>query len=122
MADGLLGPLEGVSIFVIGGDESIDVFAQLFGADTEVKSRYEKHGERSNRQVGGCRESCVKEHEATIRGWIRARDDLMLFEIFEKLALLGVRIKIPALWHQLNKWDLTFKKNPFTPASKNAKT
>jgi len=78
----------------------------------EVKSRYEKHGERSSRQVGGYRESCVKAHEATIRGWLRAREDLTLAQMCEKLAVLGVQIKGPALWHQLDKWNLTFKKNP----------
>jgi transposase len=35
-----------------------------------------------------------------------------LAELQERLASQGIAIKIGALWHQLNKWKLTFKKNP----------
>jgi transposase len=31
----------------------------------------------------------------------------------KRLALQGIAIKTGALWHQLNKWNLTFKKNAF---------
>jgi transposase len=36
--------------------------------------------------------------------------DLTLAEWVERLAGLGVTLKIPALWHQLNKWGLRYKK------------
>jgi transposase len=49
--------------------------------------------------------------EATLRGWIKAQADLTLAEMCERLAEQGVQIKAPALWHQLNKWGLSFKKN-----------
>ena len=47
-----------------------------------------------------------------LRAWIAAEPDLSLAELQQRLAQQGVSIKIGALWHQLNKWNLTFKKNP----------
>jgi len=38
----------------------------------------------------------------------------------DRLSGLGIEIKVAALRHQLNKWDLSLKKL-FTPARKNAK-
>ncbi|MBB3104135.1 hypothetical protein FHR87_002547 [Azomonas macrocytogenes] len=29
----------------------------------------------------------------------------------DRLAAEGIGIKVPALWHPLNKWGLSFKKN-----------
>jgi transposase len=49
--------------------------------------------------------------EPVLRAWIEAEPDLSLTEISGRLARQGVSIKIGALWHQLNKWNLTFKKN-----------
>jgi transposase len=50
--------------------------------------------------------------EPVLRAWIEAEPDLALTEMRDRLAEQGVSIKIGALWHQLNKWNLTFKKNP----------
>jgi transposase len=36
---------------------------------------------------------------------------MTLAELSERLAEHGVTIKTTALWHQLDKWNLTFKKN-----------
>ncbi|MDR2786789.1 MAG: hypothetical protein LBD06_00235, partial [Candidatus Accumulibacter sp.] len=36
--------------------------------------------------------------------------DLTLAELSRRLAGLGVTLKVPALWQQLNKWELRFKK------------
>lgn len=76
-----------------------------------VKDRYERNGERTAAQVGGYRRSRVADKESDIRAWIKERKDLTLAEISERLAECGVVIKTTALWHQLNKWGLTFKKN-----------
>jgi transposase len=54
--------------------------------------------------VGQCAKALS--FEETIRGWIAAEVDLTLAEWVERLAGLGVTLKIPALWHQLNKWGL----------------
>jgi transposase len=62
--------------------------------------------------VGGHRRSCLADWEAQLRAWLAAAPDLTLAELCRRLALeAGVQIKVPALWHQLDKWNLTLKKN-----------
>lgn len=62
--------------------------------------------------MGGYRRSRIAHKEDQIRQWIGATPDLTLAELSERLAKEGIQIKVPALWHQLNKWGLSFKKNP----------
>ena len=50
--------------------------------------------------------------EPVLRAWIEQEPGLSLAELCDRLAKQGVSIKIGALWYQLNKWNLTFKKNP----------
>src|ERR1035437_4477345 len=52
----------------------------------QVRGREQKSGQRSSFQIGG--------------------------HCHSRIAEQGISIKIGALWHQLNKWHLTFKKNP----------
>src|SRR5271170_226811 len=77
-----------------------------------VKDRYEQAGERTPLQLGGYRRSRVAGMEPQIRAWIKKEVDLTLIELSERLAAQGVAIKTTALWHQLDKWNLTLKKNP----------
>ena len=78
-----------------------------------VKKRFEQSGNCSSLPVGGNRISRVAPFEGIIRGWIEKESDLTLAELCERLEKeLGIRLKQSALWHQLNKWGLTFKKNP----------
>lgn len=77
----------------------------------QVSDRFKASGQRSSLRVGGYRKSRVAEMEATLRGWLKTEPDLTLAELCERLAQKGVEIKVPALWHQLNKWNLSFKKN-----------
>jgi transposase len=67
---------------------------------------------RSSFRIGGHRRSRLAEREAVLRAWIAAQPDLTLAELQQRLAQQGLAIKIGALWHQLNKWNLSFKKNP----------
>ena len=76
-----------------------------------VRERWQKAGERSSFRIGGHRRSRVPEKESLLRVWIEEEPGLSLAELCERLAGQGVSIKIGALWHQLNKWRLTFKKN-----------
>jgi len=78
----------------------------------QVRDRERKSGKRTSFQIGGHRRSRVAEMEPVLRRWIEAEPDLALSELSERLAKQGVSIKPGALWHQLNKWNLTFKKNP----------
>lgn len=77
-----------------------------------VRDRFEQEGQRHSLRQGGYRASRIAHMEDTIRGWIRTQADLTLAEVSERLAKEGIAIKVPALWHQLNKWKLSFKKNP----------
>ncbi|SEP85512.1 Transposase [Solimonas aquatica] len=78
----------------------------------QVADRFKATGERGSLQIGGYRRSRVADMEPTLRGWLKLEPDLTLAELCERLAKEGVEIKIPALWHQLNKWGLSLKKNP----------
>src|SRR5271157_4679752 len=77
----------------------------------QVRDREQETGIRSSFQIGGHRRSRLQQAESALRGWIAAEPGLTLAELQERLASQGVVIKIGALWHQLNKWKLTFKKN-----------
>lgn len=78
----------------------------------QVKDRYESSGERCSHRVGGYRRSRLAGKEALLHDWIKKQPDLTLAEICQRLAEHGIDIKVPALWHQLDKWNLSFKKNP----------
>ena len=77
-----------------------------------VRDREQKTGKRTSYQIGGHRRSRVADLKSEIFAWIEQEPDLSLAELCERLAKQGVAIKTGALWHQLNKWNLTFKKNP----------
>ena len=76
-----------------------------------VRERRQRTGQRTSLRIGGHRRSRVAEKESVLRAWIEQEPGLSLAELCERLAGQGVTIKIGALWHQLNKWNLTFKKN-----------
>ncbi len=78
----------------------------------QVRNREQQTGQRSSFQIGGHRRSRLVEMESVLRAWIAAEPGLTLAELQERLVPQGVMIKIGALWHQLNRWNLTFKKNP----------
>lgn len=78
----------------------------------QVRRRWEKEGQRQSLPMGGHRRSRIAHKEAQIRQWIEVTPDLTLLELSERLSAEGIAIKVPALWHQLNKWGLSFKKNP----------
>jgi len=77
----------------------------------QVRGREQETGVRTSLPIGGHRRSRLGEREAALRAWIAAEPELTLVELQARLAQQGVSIKIGALWHQLNKWNLTFKKN-----------
>jgi transposase len=77
----------------------------------QVRNREQETGVRSSFRIGGHRCSRLAEMERVPRAWIAAEPDLTLAELQQRLAQQGDSIKIGALWHQLNKWNLTFKEN-----------
>ena len=76
----------------------------------QVRGREQKTGQRTSFQIGGHRRSRIAEMEPVLRAWIEQAPGLSLAELGERLAEQGISIKIGALWHQLDKWSLTFKK------------
>ena len=77
-----------------------------------VRARWQKGGLRCSLPMGGYRRSRLAGLEPVVRSWIEQKADLTLAETCARLAERGVTIRVPALWHQLDKWGLTFKKNP----------
>jgi len=97
-------------------DQSAEKIAARFEVSRawvyRVKARYRQHGERSTRQMGGHRVSLVAGKEAQIRKWIKQTPSLTLALLCERLQKeSGIRLKTTALWHQLDRWGLTYKKN-----------
>ncbi|TKB64138.1 MAG: transposase [Nitrospira sp.] len=78
----------------------------------QVRNRLTQTGQRSSLPIGGHRPSRVAGMESTLRAWLKETGDLTLAELCARLATHGIAIKIPALWHRLDKWKLTFKKTP----------
>ncbi len=78
----------------------------------QVRRRLEATGQRESYRQGGHRRSRIAHLEPQIRRWLEATPDMTLAELSERLAGKGIQIKVPALWHQLDKWGLSFKKNP----------
>jgi transposase len=78
----------------------------------QVRNRERQTGQRTSFQIGGHRRSRLAEMETVLRAWIATEPGLTLAELQERLVPQGVTIKTGALWHQLNRWNLTFKKNP----------
>lgn len=77
----------------------------------QVNRRFKAEGLRHSFQIGGHRTSRIAPQEAQLRAWIKEKPDSTLAELCEKLEEIGVVIKVSALWHQLDKWGLSFKKN-----------
>lgn len=78
----------------------------------QVRNRLTQTGQRSSLPSGGHRQSWLVGMEPTLWTWLKETGDLTLAELCTRLAAHGIAIKVPALWHQLDKWKLTFKKNP----------
>ncbi len=75
-----------------------------------VRDRLVLGNQRSSYRVGGYRESVIAEMQPMISDWIKAEPDLTLQQLCDRLAVQGRELKVPALWHQLNKWGLSLKK------------
>ena len=73
---------------------------------------YQETGSVQPKQRGGYRHSCLETHVNTLCEWIAEQPDLTLKELQQRcLDVLNVRIGTTALWQQLDKLGLSFKKN-----------
>lgn len=73
----------------------------------QVRNRLTQTGRRSSLPIGGHRRSRLAGMELTLRAWLKETGDLTLAELCTRLAAHGIAINVPALWHQLNTWQLT---------------
>jgi transposase len=76
-----------------------------------VKNRFLETQQRGSLRVGGYRRSRLAGMESMLRGWIALAPTLTLAQMRELLENAGVSVTTGALWHQLNKWGLTFATN-----------
>ena len=95
---------------------SAQEIAKLFGLSKRSVERYCKQRETAGhlrpKQIGGYRRSRLAEHGATLQDWVTAQNDLTLAELQVRCRKqLRVKIGINALWHQLERLGLNFKKN-----------
>ena len=79
---------------------------------SQVQNRLTQTGRRSSLPIEGHRQSRVAGMESTVRAWLKETGDLTLAELCARLAAHGIAIKGPAVWPQLDKWNLTFKQTP----------
>ena len=88
----------------------------------EVRRQLQSEGRRTSLPIGGHRKSLVAPLEGVIRAWIAEKPDLTLSEMCERLAQEHrVALKVPAMWHQLNKWGLSYKKNSARQRARSAR-
>ena len=73
---------------------------------------YQQTGSLQPKQRGGYRHSCLEAHTDVLHQWIAEQPDLTLKELQQRcMDILDVEIGITALWQQLDKLGLSFKKN-----------
>ncbi len=108
LRDRVLGALE-------RGERPTDIavrFEVSRGWVHQVRKQLQSQGRRTSLPIGGHRISVLAGLETVLRAWIAEKPDLTLAEMCERLSNEhGIVIKVPALWHQLNKWGLSYKKN-----------
>ncbi|HEY4301466.1 MAG TPA: transposase [Candidatus Didemnitutus sp.] len=74
--------------------------------------QYSICGHLRPKQIGGYRRSRLARHAQTLKRWIRQQADLILAEMRQRcLEQLGVQIGQTALWHQLDRLGLSYRKN-----------
>ena len=78
-----------------------------------IRDRLVVEGERGHRPMGGYRVSRIAHLRETIGGWLQRDPGLTLQAMADRLfSEHQISLKVPALWHQLNRWGLSLKKNP----------
>ena len=97
--------------------------AKMFAVCKRTVERYWKHyRERGHCKAlpsGGRRVSRLRPHLVVICKWIEEQSDLTLSEMAERLReRLGVEIGSTALWHQIDKLGMSYKKKLYAPASR----
>jgi len=94
----------------------VEESARIFGISRRTVWRYCKaHELTSNlapKQRGGYRKSRLGLYEKSLRVWIKQQNDITLVAMQARIAQeYGFSISITALWHQVDRLGLSYKKN-----------
>lgn len=105
--------------------QSAEELARLFGVSKRSVERYwKRHQEEATLQPkarGGYRRSRLEGYDEVLRQWIDQEPDLSLAQMRERLQeQLGIHIGNTALWHRLEKLQLSYKKNAARRRAKQA--
>lgn len=75
-------------------------------------NQYRRLGHCRPRKRGGYRKSRLSRHGGSLKAWIAKSPDLTLEELQTMCERkLKVKIGLNALWHRIDKLDLSYKKN-----------
>jgi len=96
--------------------ESVIELSKLFGVSKSSVERYcrlhQRTGQCVPRKIGGYRRSRLEGHDKTLQGWIKKKKDMTLVQMQARcLKEMGIRLGINALWHRLDRLNLSYKKN-----------
>ena len=97
-------------------EQNATVVAKMFRVSKSYVSkcwiRWSTEGDNTAHQIGGSRKSVLQHQMSAIHAFIKRRKDVTLNDILQYCRdELGINIKQTALWHQMNKAGLSFKKN-----------
>lgn len=90
--------------------------AKLFSVCKRSVERYwkahESTGSIAPKQRGGYRKSRLAEHDERLRRWLKEDVNLTLEQIRVRLSQeFDVQVGTTALWHRIDRLNLSFKKN-----------
>ena len=68
--------------------------------------------------MGGCKPFVLADELDWLRARMAAKPDLTLRELLAELCGRGIEVSATALWNTVRHAGLSFKKRPFTPASR----
>jgi transposase len=81
-------------------------------SEARLWRQYQQSAHCRPKQIGGYRRSRLSEHEPKLRSWISQQRDLTIDELCQRcLAELKVQIGRTAMWHRLERMELSYKKN-----------
>jgi Transposase and inactivated derivatives len=97
-------------------EQNATLVAKMFRVSKSYVSkcwiRWVNEGDNTAHQIGGGRKSILQHQMPKIHRFIKTQDDVTLNDILQYCKNeLGITIKQTALWHQMNKEGLSFKKN-----------
>ncbi len=96
--------------------ESTGEVCHRFGVSRKSVQRFWKEHVRTGKclpkKIGGYRRSRLEKHDRTLKRWVKEQPDVTLSELQRRcIEQLQIHLGTTALWHRLNRLNLTYKKN-----------